>query len=121
MSDKIQKAYKIFRKTGIKSELLKILKQNPCSLPDHIDYPEIHRIEDINFGDCAYRVNRVWKNGKAEFCIVPCTTPNFKGQGVPYKLTGWRLDKWIQDEKELEDDEDYDPCEPTNWSYYLKL
>jgi hypothetical protein len=58
-----------------------------------VDYPELHRIGDVELGGKAYRILRLvdLKDYSERLFIELTQSPNFKESGVPYRLQGAAL------------------------------
>ena len=74
------------------------------------EYPDVHRIIDIQLATEAFRVCRKISAGEA-LTVLPIEKP-LKDPGVPLWLTGAKLCQWAADEDREPSDE------PTDWSKY---
>jgi hypothetical protein len=81
--------------------LLAVLASLPlCKPPRDVDYPEIHRICDLELGGRAYRLSRLvdLADGQERLLIEPTEFADFREGGVPYELQGAALRRWVTDE-----------------------
>jgi hypothetical protein len=72
----------------------------PVLRPKQEEYPELHRLRDVEIGGRAYRVLRLAKLNRTEDRLFIEVTDfhNFDAEGVPYGLQGEALRRWIRDE-----------------------
>jgi hypothetical protein len=105
-----------FLADGDSSALLIALRRLPTRKPlQGRDYPECHRICDVQLGGQAYRISRlVDLDDHAErLFIEPTDFPDFTNGGVPFKLRGASLRRWVIEESES-------PAKgPVDWGEYL--
>lgn len=105
-----------FLADGDASALLTSLSLVPSyDRPLDVDYPLIHRICDVELAGQGYRVTRVvnLSDCTETLFINPTNVPDYREPGVPYRLSGSALRRWIEDE--IDDPEKG----PVNWSEYL--
>jgi hypothetical protein len=95
--------------------LLAAVRANPpLRRPVDADYPEYHRLRDVDLGGEAYRVCRLVDpdDGRERLFIEPTDVPAFDSEGVPYWLRGEALRRWVRDETEYPADDE------TDWESY---
>ena len=121
MNRALDAAYEAYRDRRDETALAEVLAGEPMIIPTGVEYPTIHRIEDIRIRGKDFRVNRIATEEGEELLIVPCDTPSLESKGVPYELTGWRLLAWIADEirQEADEDVDFNPYGEPGWDAYL--
>jgi hypothetical protein len=93
--------------------LIRSLPERPA--PRDVEYPEYHRICDIQLGKQAYRISRLVDvvDGEERLFIEAIKTPNLAEPGVPYQLRGEALRHWVVEESEK-------PAKkPIDWKRYL--
>jgi hypothetical protein len=105
-----------FLSDGDESTILAALLLIPIREPPRdVDYPEFHRICDLKLAGQAYRVTRLvdMGDGQERLFIKATDVPNLTDNGVPYRLRGVALQRWICDERAS-------PSKgPVSWKQYL--
>ena len=68
--------------------------------PRDVDYPEYHRLCDVELSGQPYRVCRLVDvdDGRERLFIQPTDTPDLERPGVPYSLRGAELVRWVRSE-----------------------
>lgn len=85
--------------------------------PQDVEYPEWHRICDVQLCGQSYRVSRLVDviDGEERLFIETTDSPNFQEKGVPYQLHGEALRCWVVEESES-------PSKgPIDWAHYLRM
>lgn len=113
LQDKLKLLLSDYLESGDKSGLLAILEEYPEAVSaESGEYPDFHRITDIQLGSKIYRVCRqISQNEKLTFMEID----ELKDQvpGVPLWLEGEKLKAWAE--------EDSDTDEPVDWESYRSV
>jgi hypothetical protein len=82
------------------SALLAAVAAQPERPPPDADYPEFHRLRDVDLRGRAYRVYRLIDpdDGQERLFIEPTDVPDFGREGVPHRLQGKALRRWVREE-----------------------
>jgi hypothetical protein len=101
-TDVIRRAWERYLVDGDAVALLTAVREQRCGPLPGAEYPELHRICDIDLCGRAYRVLRYVDRagGDPELFLVPTDVPGLDQPGVPYWLQGNALIQWIHDEIE---------------------
>ncbi|MGV3722843.1 MAG: hypothetical protein ACO1SX_18215 [Actinomycetota bacterium] len=104
-------AWERFLEDGDDETLLaSVHTQPPVSTAGLPDYPAHHRICDVKLQGKAYRLTRVMnmESGHEQLYIEPTDFPAYEHEGVPYRLNGEALRRWIIDEQKQAAKEEVD-------------
>src|SRR5262245_5611044 len=94
-------AWEQFLVDGNGSALLARVRALPTRpTPRDVDYPEFHRLRDIDLEGQAYRVSRLidLDDGQERLFIHATAVACLDVPGVPYWLRGPALARWVQEE-----------------------
>ena len=96
-------------------ELLAVLVQLPIVGPPSMEFPAMHRICDVELLGQTYRVCRFVDliDGRERLFLEPTAFADLEEEGVPYRLRGAALCRWITDESESPSKD------AINWEDYL--
>jgi hypothetical protein len=105
-------AWEAYERDQDETALLAAVAAQPERRPPDADYPEFHRLRDVELCGQAYRVCRLvdLDDGQERLFIEPTDVPAYDGEGVPYQLQGKALRRWVRDESAYpaKDDIDWD-------------
>lgn len=68
--------------------------------PRDVEYPEWHRICDVQISGQPFRIHRLVdvEDGEERLFAEPVAKPNLNEPGVPYQLQGEALRHWVLEE-----------------------
>jgi hypothetical protein len=101
--DALRRAWERFLEDGDEAAFLEVVRAWPRRRPSaDVEYPEIHRICDVELCGQAYRVMRTVDvvDGEERLFVEPTEAPNYDTPGVPYWLQGEGLRRWVVEEGE---------------------
>ena len=114
-ADPLQAAFERYLADCNESALLLAIQRYGGRAPScDFDWPSAHRIGDISLGGSSYRVIRVFDpdDRSTRLYIYSTNSPHNAEPGVPFRLQGEALQRWIEDELQL-------PTKaPVPWSRY---
>jgi hypothetical protein len=115
LQDKFKLLLSDYLELGDKAGLLAILEEYPEAVSaEYGEYPDFHRITDIQLGSKIYRVCRqISQNEKLTFMAIDELRDQVSG--VPLWLEGEKLKAWA----EAEEDDSTD--EPVDWESYRSV
>ena len=110
MQDKLKLLLSDYFESGNEAGLLVILEESPEVVSaEYGEYPDFHRITDIQLGSKFYRVCRqISQNEKLTFMDIDELMD--QAPGVPLWLEGEKLKAWAEN--------DSDTDEPVDWESY---
>ncbi len=112
-----EKAWERFLADHDERALLAVIRSLPQRPPPRdVEYPEYHRICDVELCRQAFRITRLVDviDGEERLFIEPITDPKLEEGGVPYQLRGEALREWVVEESRS-------PSKgPVNWKRFLR-
>lgn len=90
-----------FLADGDEAAFLAIVQALPSRPVPDAGYPELHRISDAVLCGEPFRVVRLVdvEDGETTLFIAPTNHAAPESPGVPYRLQGLNLIRWVQDER----------------------
>ena len=111
LQSKLKGMLKDFFKSGDASNLELLVESHPELIAKNFgDYPDFHRVVDVQIGDKHYRICRQISAGES-LTFSPIDKARDE-PGVPIWLEGEKLKAWAHDEVENPSDD------PTDWDVY---
>ena len=116
-ADPLHVAFERFLSDGDQAALLAAVREFGGRAPSKdLDSPVAHRICDVQLDGLGFRVVRVADpdDRTTKLYIYPTDSPSFTQPGVPFRLQGEALWRWVEDELRSPADVD----EQVDWSRY---
>jgi len=114
-ADPLHAAFERFLSDGDEGALLAAVQEFGGRAPSKdVAWPDAHRICDVRLGSSFFRVTRVLdtEDHTTRLYIYPTDVPSLDQPGVPFRLQGDALRRWVEDET-------HSPTKgPARWSRY---
>ncbi len=113
--DQLKRLWERYLSDLVAAPLLAFLGAHPrATLDCGHEYPHLHRVCDVALSGRMFRVNRCVTCGEALFFRpIPADVARPDEPGVPYRLSGAKLARWVDDVRRN------DPKEETDWELYV--
>jgi hypothetical protein len=114
-TDPLHAAFERFLRDRDEAALLAVVHEHGGRAPSkEVHYPVAHRICDVRLGGSVFRVVRVadLDDHTTRLHIYLTDSPSLTQPGVPFRLRGEALWRWLEDESKSPHDA------PADWSRY---